>query len=176
MELNRYYHVTALYTGYSMELYIDGALDAFKAFDGAILASTKPLTIGRMDDIETLYSWRGSVDEVKIWDREIPVGQVEQLKNEWATAPVDTLGELTVRLWPNPAEELIHIDYSRPVGIEKITVYTIQGRVLLEYPVQKKTGEVLINFPLTSTGLYIVRIILLDGEVMNRKILVRNQN
>ncbi|MFA6482586.1 MAG: LamG-like jellyroll fold domain-containing protein, partial [Bacteroidales bacterium] len=34
IELNRYYHVTVLYTGYSMELYLDGVLDAFKAFPG----------------------------------------------------------------------------------------------------------------------------------------------
>ncbi|MFH1121264.1 MAG: LamG-like jellyroll fold domain-containing protein, partial [Bacteroidota bacterium] len=84
IDLYRYCHVAALYTGYSMELYVDGILDTFKAFSGAILPSTKPFTIGRMDDVETQYALRGSVDEVKLWNQEVPVTQVEQLKNQWA--------------------------------------------------------------------------------------------
>jgi hypothetical protein len=85
IELNRYYHVTAVYTGFSMELYIDGVLDSFKAFSGAIQASTKPLAIGRMDNLETQYALLGSVDEVKLWNVEISPVQIEQLKSRWPT-------------------------------------------------------------------------------------------
>jgi hypothetical protein len=110
IELNRYYQVTALYTGYSMELYIDGVLNTYKPFSGSILPSTKPFTIGRMDEVETLYALRGSVDEVRIWDQEIPLKQIEQLRNQWAVAKIDTLKGPVRKIYPNPAQSTIYIE------------------------------------------------------------------
>jgi hypothetical protein len=111
IELNRYYHVAVLYTGYSMEMYVDGILDTFKEFSGAIQPSTKPITIGRMDNTETLYSLRGSVDEFKLWDKEISIPQIEKLKTLWATPIGIEENDLIARIWPNPAEDLIFVEF-----------------------------------------------------------------
>jgi len=173
IELNRYYHVTALYTGYSMELYLDGILDTFKAFSGAILPSDKPFTIGRMDDIETLYSLRGSVDEVKLWDREIPVKQVEQLKNQWAISTIDSLGDPIASIYPNPAKEAIYIEFNGKIDIENISLYAADGRKALEYQPKMQSSGIMIEIPPTFTGLYLLKIILKDGRVAIRKIVIR---
>ncbi len=176
IELNRYYHVTALYTGYSMELYIDGVLDTFKAFSGAILPSTKPFTIGRMDNVETQYSLRGSVDEVKVWDREIPVKQVEQLKNQWAMPViVDTVGDPISLIYPNPAHDVIHIEFKGPVDIESYSLFASDGRKALEYQPDTKCSGIRIDIPPTFTGLYLLRVILKDGRVAKRKIVVGSE-
>jgi len=46
-----------------MELYVNGILGYFLShFQGSILSSTKPLTIGREDDVVTLYNLVGSVE------------------------------------------------------------------------------------------------------------------
>ena len=99
-----------------------------KHFQEAILPSTKPLTIGRMDNVETQYALRGSVDEVKLWDKEIPVAQVEQLKNQWATPAGMIDNELIARIYPNPAEEVIYIEFTDTIRAEHISLFASDGR------------------------------------------------
>ena len=173
IELNRYYHVTVLYTGYSMELYVDGVLDAFRAYAGALQSSTKPLTIGRMDDVETLYSLRGSVDEVKLWDKEIPVRQVAHLKNQWATALGFAEEEMVARIYPNPANDVIYIDFSSPVHAEHVSMFAADGSEMKDYQVKTHGSGIMIELPQALAGLCLLQIILKDGRVITRKIVVR---
>lgn len=173
IELNHYYHVTALYTGYSMELYVDGILDTFKAFSGAIQSSTKPFTIGRMDDVETQYALRGSVDEVKLWNKEIPITQVERLKTQWAS-PTGIIDSYMVgRIYPNPAEEVICVEFTDTFHVENISLLTLNGREVSGYNVILMDSSVIIEIPRISTGLYLLRMILKDGRVVTRKIIIR---
>jgi hypothetical protein len=173
IELNRYYHVTALYTGYSMELYVDGALDTFKAFSGTIQSSTKPLTIGRMDNVEILYSLRGSVDEVKLWDKEIPVRQIAQLKNQWNTSAGIAEFEQAARIYPNPAENVIFVEFSGNASAEQISLLTPDGRAVKDYQVKTLTSRIEVTIPQPYSGLLFLRISMKDGLVITRKIVVR---
>ena len=173
IELNRYYHVCTLYTGYSMELYVDGVLDTFKAFSGAILPSTKPFTIGRMDNVETLYALRGSVDEVKLWDKEIPVPQVEQLKNQWATPAGIVNIDLIARIYPNPAEAVIYVEFTGSKQVEHIFLFTADGREVSDCQVNVQRSGIMIKIPQTSTGLHLLRIMMNDGSTTTRKIVIR---
>ena len=91
------------YTGYYLELYVDVVLDAFKPFSGTFQSSTRPLTIGRMDNTETLYSLRGSVDEFRLWDKEISIPQIEKLKTQWATPFGFEENDPVARIYPNPS-------------------------------------------------------------------------
>jgi hypothetical protein len=173
IELNRYYHVSALYTGYSMELYVDGVLDTFKAFSGAIQPSTKPFTIGRMDNVETQYALRGSVDEVKLWNKEISVTQVEQLKNQWATSTGISDDYLIERIYPNPAEEVIYVEFTGAIQVEHISLFTSDGREVSGYQVKMQSSRIMIEIPHPCAGLHLLRMILKDGSVVTRKIIIR---
>jgi hypothetical protein len=173
IELNRYYHVSALYTGYSMELYVDGVLDTFKAFSGAIQPSTKPFTIGRMDNVETQYALRGSVDEVKLWNKEISVTQVEQLKNQWVSSTGISDDYLIERTYPNPAEDVIYVEFTGIIKVEQISLFTLDGREVPGYQVKMQSSGIMIEIPHPSTGLLLLRMILKDGSVVTRKIIIR---
>lgn len=173
VELNKYYHVTVLYTGYSMELYLDGVLDTFKAFSGTIQPSTKPLTIGRMDEVETLYSLRGSVDEVKLWDTEIPMRQVEQLKNQWATPAGIEEDQFIARIYPNPAQDVINIEFKGSFQPEQVFLFTGEGKEVKAYPVKMQGSRIAIEIPEVPSGMHMLRIILKDGRIVNRKIIIR---
>ncbi len=173
IDLNRYYHVTVLYTGYSMELYVDGILDAFKTFSGTIQPSTKPLTIGRMDNVETLYALRGSVDEVKLWDKEIPVKQIEQLKNQWATPAGIEENSLIAGIYPNPATEVLYLEFTESINIEKVSLLTMLGKVVKEYPVHSQIAQIAIEFPKVAPGLHLLRVVKNDGLVVTKKVMIR---
>jgi hypothetical protein len=172
LELNRYYHVTVLYTGYSMELYVNGTLDNFKPFSGAILASTKPVTIGRMDNVETQYALLGSVDEIKIWDQEIPVSQVKKLKNQWTTPAGIIEKELLSRIYPNPANRLINIEFTGSSDIRQISLLSADGRDVpgLEAVIQDTTIK--IDIPQICTGVHFLKIVFNDGNVITKKIII----
>ena len=170
IELNRYYHVAVLYTGYSMELYVDGFLEAFKAFSGAIQPSTKPVTIGRMDNTETLYALRGSVDEVKIWDREIPVSQIYNLRNQWATPAGINENELVARIWPNPSGNVIFLELTGRSEIEDVSLISADGKRVECPRTEESSGKIQFAIAGFPAGLYLIRIIFKDGRVVIRKI------
>ncbi len=173
IELNRYYHVTALYTGYSLELYVDGVLDTFKAFTGTIQPSTKPLTIGRMDNVETLYALKGSVDEVKLWDKEISIKQVENLKNQWATPAGIAENEIFASIYPNPAEDVIYIEFEGKSRAQKVSLLSYDGREIINYQYIMQDSRLEIKIPESLSGMYLLRIGMNDGNEFTRKIIIR---
>jgi hypothetical protein len=173
IELNRYYHVAVLYTGYSMELYVDGTLDAFKSFSGTIQASTRPITIGRMDNTETLYSLRGSVDEFKLWDTEISIPQIEKLKTQWATPIGIEENDLIARIWPNPATDVILVEFKGHEKIESISLISPEGKEMKNTKIGKSIDRVQVSVSEFPSGIYFLRIILSDGRVVNRKVIVK---
>jgi hypothetical protein len=173
IDLNRFYHVTASYTGYSMELYVDGVLDAFKEFSGIIQASSKPFTIGRMDNSETLYALRGSVDEVKVWDKEIPVSQIAELKDQWATPAGLGENDFFIRVYPNPAQDKIFIEFPYNTSLEQVSLYSSDGKKVSVVLSVLQNSKFELKLSETSAGLYLLKVILKDGQVFSRKVLVK---
>jgi hypothetical protein len=173
IELNRYYHATVIYTGYSMELYVNGTLEALKSFSGAILPSTKPFTIGRMDEVETLYAFRGAIDEVRVWDGEIPPGQIRGLKDLWYAPPADSTGDPVVRFWPNPASDIVHLEFRNPASSMKLAIFTSDGREAGGYTILRSPAGISITIPASLTGLCLLRINFADGRVAVRKVVIR---
>jgi len=170
IELNRYYHVTALYTGYSIELYIDGKLNAFKAFSGNLLPSTHPLTIARQDEVETQYALLGSIDEVKVWDREIPVSQVEKLKDQWWFPVGIAELESSTRIYPNPSDGIIYIEFSGSSRPEQVSLFAADGRKVTDYLAKASETNIKLVLPKPSEGIYLLKILMKDGKVVTRKI------
>ena len=173
IELNRYYHVTALYTGYSMELYVDGVLDAFKAFSGEIQPSTKPLTIGRMDNVETLYALRGSVDEVKLWDREISIPQIGQLKNQWSTPYGIEEIDQVARIYPNPSNGDFTIEFNNVQQLDHIALVSSDGRMISSKQIEGQSKIIIIKQSGIAAGLYFLKITSKSGQVTGRKLMVK---
>jgi hypothetical protein len=126
-----------------------------------------------MDDAETQYALRGSVDEVKVWDKEIPVTQVEQLKNQWATPTDISDFDLIARIYPNPAEEFIYIEFTDTIRAERITLFASDGREDSDYQVNMQDSMIIIKIPQNYIGLHLLRMNLKDGRVVTRKIVIR---
>lgn len=68
LSANKYYHIAASYDGRFMLLYINGRLESFVAFTGDINPSPVEFEIGQASPDEQMYSFRGVIDDIKIYD------------------------------------------------------------------------------------------------------------
>ncbi|MCK9292127.1 MAG: LamG-like jellyroll fold domain-containing protein [Bacteroidales bacterium] len=172
LELNKYYHITAVYTGYSLELYIDGVLDTFAAFFGDILASTKPLTLGRMDISETEYALKGSIDEFRLWETEISPDQIALLPHSWASAEGLDERREGIRIYPNPGQHTLYIENLSKKPIHLIILYLPDGRIYSTYKVQSDEERMNIDLNTIIPGSYLIGFILDDGSRFTQKLLI----
>jgi hypothetical protein len=128
LELGQYYHFAVVYSGYSMELYADGVLDTFVANSGAMAVTSKALTFGRKDTGTTDYSLKGTLDEVRIYDRALAPDEIKMLMSLWndeVTAVDDEIDD-GVTVYPNPSAGIIYI--SSDEDIIAVGVWDLAGR------------------------------------------------
>ncbi|HXH17669.1 MAG TPA: endonuclease [Chitinophagales bacterium] len=85
----------------------------------------------------------------------------------------DITTPIPVTIYPNPADGLLIIETQRNGQLKKIIVCDVHGRMVgeLEYPDRSDRVE----FPLgiVYQGFFFVKIILKDGTVVNRKVMVK---
>lgn len=174
LDLNKYYHITALYTGYSMELYINGQLASFKKHSGLIGTSTKPITIGRKDNNETNWFLLGSVDEVKIWDSEIPVPLIRKLPALWNGAifsPETPVDDSDFRLFYNPSLPAYVFVYPAGYSVQGMDVFNILGRKITCSWGESGQHTALLTVAPSQKGIMLVRVRFGNGKVVVRKAL-----
>jgi 2-keto-4-pentenoate hydratase len=112
------------------------------------------------------------VDEVKLWNKEIPVTQIARLKDQWLTSTgIDNI-YLIERLYPNPAKDIIHIEFPGTIQIKNISLFNMEGREVSGYKVNIQSSGIEIEISQTKPGLYLLRMILKDGQVITRKIII----
>jgi hypothetical protein len=87
---------------------------------------------------------------------------------------VDTLADPISRLWPNPARELLHIEFTGKVNIETLQLFSSDGRLVSEFPPETNISEKTIEIPKVFTGVYLLMITLKDGRKSIRKVVIRN--
>ena len=106
LDLNKFYHFTVTYTGFSMEIYADGVMDTYTAHTGLINTTSKALTFGRKDQEQTNYSLFGTIDEVRIYDKSLSLTEIANLKNLWNSEIVTGLESAlnkNIIVYPNPS-------------------------------------------------------------------------
>ncbi len=131
LELNRFYHFTVVFTGYSMEIYADGELDTFMAHSGFISTTTKALTFGRKQEDVASYFLRGVIDEVRIYNAIVPPDEIITLKDIWNEVVTGVEKESErIQIYPNPATReffLHHVNLSR---LSSFQLFDVNGRVV----------------------------------------------
>jgi hypothetical protein len=102
---DQFVHVTVVYSGYSMEVYLNGELDAFLEHSGAIMTTGKALTFGQKSLDEGQFYLNGVLDEVRIYAQALAPDQIRPLQTLWLDevtgSPDPALASLQV--YPNPS-------------------------------------------------------------------------
>lgn len=167
--LNQYIHVTGIYTGFSLEIYINGSLDNFMSCNGNLNSSTHPITLGRMNEIETMYSFWGRIDEFKLWKDALTLSEVKNLPSIWYSS----FNAQKLHVYPTllRKEESIRIS-----GIEagsEVELYSVFGQVVgidfqinpgetstIRLPASIRSGMYLLRCSQPSQGTEVVKIVI----------------
>ena len=168
LQLDRFYHFAVVYSGYSMELYADGELDSYLSNSGLMSVTGKALTFGRKDTDVAEYFLKGSLDEVRIYNRALSpdeIGPLMSLWNDQITGVGEEIGE-GVMVYPNPSNGMINISAGEKVT--RVEVLDLRGRKVFDtHPYGDGS---LIQFKIDRTpGMFILQIET-SGRVFYRKI------
>ena len=129
LQTGKFVHFTAVYTGYSLELYRNGKLSAFKAQTGLIQTTAKSMTIARKDEGTSDYSFKGTVDEVRIYNVDLAQSIIHLLPTTFKLKAgiVDTIITL-FKVYPNPFSNEFHISLPTGENISQIEVFDLVGK------------------------------------------------
>jgi hypothetical protein len=172
LTLNQFYHVAVVYSGYSMELYADGELDAFLMHSGSMGTTSNSLTFGRKDAGEANYYLRGVIDEVRIYNTIVPPDEILTLKDKWneTITGVETDFE-KMQVYPNPAHRIFFLRSINLTRVRGIHLYDANGRSV-DFEARQLQDDVKVSVNIPTTGVLILRLQSRKG-VYHRKIILK---
>ncbi|MDD5184400.1 MAG: T9SS type A sorting domain-containing protein, partial [Paludibacter sp.] len=170
LQMGKFDHYTAVYTGYSSELYRNGKLSAFKAQTGLIQTTAKSLTIARKDEGTSDYNFRGTVDEVRIYNADLPQSVIQLLPTTFKLkAGIEDTTITNFTVYPNPFSSGIHINLPTGENIAKIEVFDLVGRKV--YQATDSATNIHISFP---NGFYLLRVTTDSGKSFQAKLIKKD--
>jgi len=154
-----------LYSGSDFEVYLNGDLDAFGSWSGAILQTPVDLTIGQMLPTDQGYNFDGILDDIKIYNYALSVQQIEDLAS-WTTGVQEGDGVLPLHLaldqnYPNPFNPQTTIRFALPWSHDdahvRLVVFDVLGRevaTLINTPLGPGTYKVQWDAERFPSGVY----------------------
>ena len=76
-----WHHVTGLYDGEKMYIYIDGVVDVSQPASGVVATNDHPVFIGENVEVPERF-WNGLIDDVRVYNYALSEGQITALYNE----------------------------------------------------------------------------------------------
>jgi len=128
---DKFYHVAVTYSGYSMELYIDGVLNNYIEQTGSILQADDPITFGQKGIGETQYFLDGVIDEVRIFNEALQPWQIATLKTLWHEETITGIGDhisSADQPFPNPVVNSVIYLKKTSLPIRTLNIVSADGR------------------------------------------------
>jgi hypothetical protein len=146
--VDKWYNLTALYSGADFEIYVNGELDGFSSWAGAILQTTIDLMIGQVLPNNRNYNFKGEIDDVRLYNYALSVAEIKKLYalgtavdgRQRNPAPDENA---LLQNYPNPFNAQTTIRYQlRNAGHLIIKIYDLLGQeVRLLADQQKPAGN-----------------------------------
>ncbi len=171
LQLSKFYHFTVVYTGYSMELYVNGTLNSFIADSGIINIATDDITFGQETSSNFKYGLFGTLDEVRIYDKALGPNEIITLKSLWNSTPVTAIQQIpdqSITLYPNPSAGVINVGGISQL-VSNVSFTDMTGRSLSPSSFTQDTDGLLkIYFKSTSPGVFILKIETISGVIFRK--------
>ena len=178
-------NVTVRYDGADMEIYINGALDAFTGFSGPINTTSYALTVGQDLPLDNQYDFKGVLDDVRIYNYGLSPGQISSLYDilngvdPAAPSPRPLVFSL-FQNYPNPFNPSTTISFTVP-GVAasqfvSLRVYDLLGREVATLARGSFRGgqySMVWDGSQLSSGIYICRLESGGTSIARKMILMR---
>ncbi|MGI5975262.1 MAG: LamG-like jellyroll fold domain-containing protein [Paludibacter sp.] len=173
LQAGEFTHYVGIYTGYSLELYKNGDLVSYKPLSGAIGTTSKSITIARKDERETQYNFLGTVDELRIYNSDLPASYIKLLPSMWdlSSGTQHAIAHQSINIHPNPFKTFFKIDCSTGDLIQILELINLQGQTIFTKRNPSNQTTILLDEQL-SPGPYLLRITT-DDEVQVVKKLIK---
>lgn len=176
------YNVTALYDGADMEIYLNGALDAFTRWSGTILPTSIDLTIGQALPNENNYNFKGVLDDIRIYNYALSVQQIANLFDlttsaERPTSPIVPDRLMLEQNYPNPFNPFTTINFSIPEeSTVSLKVFDVLGRevaMLVNTPLRAGFHSVSWSAKRFASGMYSYTLQTPSSSVTKKMVLIK---
>jgi hypothetical protein len=183
---NSWHHLAVVYkAGIEVIFYLDGneigrtSLPFF--FEPESFMGTH-WNIGHLtyaDRLTPVYSFNGSLDDVRIYRRALTSAEVNFIKNQSATnsfveeSDIKT-SKLTadVKMWPNPTNGKLHFNLGNVANDVKVKILDISGNVVLSSNFNDLNDSYLtLDVQHLSTGYYFAQLNI-DGQINTQKLII----
>lgn len=151
LQTDSFYHITATYDGQLLALYLNGVLHSFKPLSGKIRQTNLAFLMGQMLPTDAAYNFKGTLDEVKIFDNALSPDAVWALYQGAATGATAVSAAQPLVLSPNPAQARIWIQCPTTAA-GTLQVFDTQG--LLVWAAPEVSGSLPLDVRTWAPGRY----------------------
>lgn len=151
-----WYHFVTVYTGASMQLFVNGKLDSFISHTGTLNPADVGISIGKRLPGDSQYYLKGRVDEIRIYDTALGPDKAILLKDEWWEREVLGIDSFYQgpAIYPNPTTTHVYLQSIDTPGT--VAVVDMTGRIRYITPEFLKPGLYQLNLENFSPGIYSV--------------------
>lgn len=161
---DKWVHVVSTYKGDSMYIYIDGYLNKQAKINNKIVkfTSNQVLQIGAAYHPDSPKAgYKGDIDDVRIFCKALTAAEVKDMYNKEAVS-ASVKGQQNfdskISIYPNPANDIVTIDYSIKGGINLTAgVYNLQGQLEKNLETLSGSGNITFKADDLASGIYYVR-------------------
>jgi hypothetical protein len=134
--LDSLYNVSVIYNGSDMEIFLNGELDAFVPWGGAIQQTTIDLTIGQVLPNDNNYNFNGALDDIRLFDYGLSVDEIIALSSRVTSVnnntPITIPTTIALDAYPNPFNPSTIIRLTLPTtGHVAVRIVDVLGREVM---------------------------------------------
>ncbi|MFY9153844.1 MAG: LamG-like jellyroll fold domain-containing protein [Prolixibacteraceae bacterium] len=148
------HHWVTVITGSEIKLYIDGVLIGTSPLtgDNALANVGKTVALIGKDVYPGDPLWKGSVEELNIYQGEMDAATIAQRANDFTTAVAPEWEESSIKVYPTYSTGGFNVETNGSQGM--ITVYNLLGKLVLQKAIDSSRENVTVQ----DKGMYILKV------------------
>ena len=181
LTIDSLYNVAVMYDGSDMEVFLNGDLDAFAPWNGAIQQTSIDIMIGQVLPGDNNYGFNGILDDIRFFDYGLSVDEITSLASRTMSvkgfSPMIVPRTMALEVYPNPFNPGTTIRLLLPTSSHvKVIVCNILGQqisMLVDEFLPAGSFERRWNADQYSSGIYYCVMTSTNQTITKKLLLIR---